>query len=50
MERPSDNRGQDKNADKSARLTAKYGNPEKSGLTADVGARGDNDFEFNLVE
>jgi hypothetical protein len=43
-------RSEDKSADKSAKLTEQYGNPDKSGLTADVAASGDNDFEFNLVD
>jgi hypothetical protein len=50
MERRKDKRSEDKSADKSARLNAQYGNPDKSGLTADVAASGGNEFEFRLVE
>jgi hypothetical protein len=50
MRKINESRSKDKNAQKAVRLSEKYGNPEKSGLTAEVAARGDNDFVFHLVE
>jgi hypothetical protein len=48
--RPQQNRKETKSEDKGAKLTERYGNPEKSTLTAEIPPGGVNDLMFRLTE